>query len=346
MKGNHKGCPYLYNMKALEKIREISKTLATSGIETANKEAELLVKQCLGIDLVDLYKNEPGIDDKQVMDIDEMTGRRIKREPLQYILGYVNFLNLKLLVGHGVLIPRPETELMAEHAVKRVRSYELRVKNQDSRFQTHNAKLITLNSIQNSPLRILDLCTGSGCLALALAKEFPDAQVYGIDISETALSYAKKNAQLNGIENVSFINGHLFEPFIIEENENPPTSPFSKGGLHSPLVRGGRGVFQFDLIISNPPYISSNDIQTLQPEIRNWEPLNALDGGADGLKFYRKIIPQAGKFLKTNGILMLELGAGCADETVYMMKDAGYSDIELRKDYAGIERIIQAKWTN
>jgi release factor glutamine methyltransferase len=344
-------------MNALAKIREISKALAASGIETADKEAELLVLHCLGISMVDLYKINPSLKDKQIMDIDEMAGRRSRREPLQYILGYSYFMGLKILLGSGVLIPRPETELMAEYAIKRVTSYELRVKG----FNPDNPELSTLKPIQNSPLRILDLCTGTGCLALALAKEFPYAHVFGTDISETALRYAEKNAQVNGIDNVSFIKGHLFEPFVVEENINPPSSPFSKGGLNSPLSRGVRGVFPslvkrgegrffdqnaFDLIISNPPYIRTDEIKTLQPEIRDWEPIGALDGGADGLNFYREIIPQAGKFLKTNGILMLELGAGCADETVQIMKDAGYAEIGLRKDYAGIERIIQGKWTN
>ena len=352
-------------MKALEKIREISKMLAACGIETAEKEAELLVRQRLNADLVDLYKNNPELDDKQALDIDVMAGRRSKREPLQYILGHSYFLGLKLLVGNGVLIPRPETELMAEYAVKAVSS-------QRSAVSAKTPPIPPLVRGGEGGVRILDLCTGSGCLALALAKEFPEAHVYGTDISDTALRYAKKNARINGIENVSFINGYLFEPFTIKENENPPAfrcnasqqrepSPFSKGGLNSPLSRGVRGVSpslakrgegrffnqnKFDLIISNPPYIMTDEIQTLQPEIKDWEPRGALDGGPDGLKFYREIISEAGKFLKTNGILMLEIGAGCAHEVIHMMKDAGYTEIEVRKDYAGIERIIQAKWTN
>ncbi len=301
-------------MKALEKIREISVILAASGIETANKEAELLVTHCLGIELVHLYKSNPTLNDQQIKEIDNMTGRRCKRDPLQYIVGYSYFMGLKILLGSGVLIPRPETELMAEHAIKAVSGQRSAVSNQK------NLKLET----QNSKLKIMDLCTGSGCLALALAREFPDAHVLGTDISETALRYAEKNARVNGIDNISFIKGHLFEPLYGRDYPAPT----------------------FDLIISNPPYIGTDVIPTLQPEIKDWEPIGALDGGADGLNFYREIIPQAGKFLKTNGILMLELGAGCADETVNMMKDAGYTDIRLRKDYAGIERIIQGKWTN
>ncbi len=277
-------------------------TLAASGIETSDKEAELLVTHCLGTGLVDLYKINPSLNDKQIIDIDEMARRRCRREPLQYILGYSYFLGLKILVGSGVLIPRPETELMAEHAIKICRG----------------------GVIPHLKGTILDLCTGTGCLALALAREFPDSHVLGTDISETALRFAVNNALINGIDNVSFIKGHLFGPLSGRDYPAPT----------------------FDLIISNPPYIKTDDINTLQPEIRDWEPIGALDGGADGLNFYRKIILQAGKFLKTNGILMLELGLGCADETVYMMKGAGYEDVELRKDYAGIERIIQGKWTN
>ncbi|HBH61605.1 MAG TPA: peptide chain release factor N(5)-glutamine methyltransferase [Nitrospiraceae bacterium] len=300
-------------MKALEKIREISHMLAARGIDAAEKEAELLVTRGLDINLVDLYKNNPDLDHKKSLSLDHMAERRSRREPLQYILGYCSFLGLKLLVGSGVLIPRPETELMAEHAIKAV---------SDQRAALRTQKKSTLEA-PFSTLQIMDLCTGSGCLALALANAFPAAYVFGIDISETALCYAYNNAQANSIDNVSFIKGHLFDPIAGEENKN-----------------------KFDLIISNPPYIKTDDINTLQPEIRDWEPIGALDGGADGLNFYREIIIQAGKFLKTNGILMLELGAGCAHETVYIMKDAGYADIGLQKDYAGIERIIQGTWTN
>jgi release factor glutamine methyltransferase len=299
-------------MNALEKLREISKALVVCGIDTAEKEAEILITQGLNIDPAGLYANNPEIDDSQMAAIDEMAARRCNREPLQYILRYNDFLGLKLLVGQGVLIPRPETELMAEYAIKRVRSYESGVIRQ-------NSKLVTLNSVQNSQLRILDLCTGSGCLALSLAKEFPEAQVCGIDISEEALGYAKKNADMNGIENVEFLAGHLFDALGGEE--------------------------MFDFILSNPPYIRTADIKSLQPEIMEWEPLNALDGGSDGLNFYREIVPAARKFLKDSGIIMFELGDDCAHDVEVMFDDAGYSEIEIKKDYSGIKRIIQAKWT-
>jgi release factor glutamine methyltransferase len=200
---------------------------------------------------------------------------------------------------------------MAELAVNRVGAYcntPLR------QHITHNA----------SPITILDLCTGSGCLALALAKEFPDAQVLGVDLSEIALKYAGRNAELNEISNVSFIHGNLFEPF-------------------TNLLTHNSKLFTFDLIISNPPYIISDDIGNLQPEIKDWEPLNALDGGTDGLDFYRAIIPIARQFLKDSGTLMLEIGISQADTVAQMFECSGFKDIVVQKDYAGIERIISAQ---
>ncbi|HDK81700.1 MAG TPA: peptide chain release factor N(5)-glutamine methyltransferase, partial [Nitrospirae bacterium] len=213
-------------------------------------------------------------------------------EPLQYITGHTDFMGLKISVGQGVLIPRPETELMAETAIQKCNS---------------------------NRLNILDLCTGSGCLALALAKNFQESQVTGIDISETALVYAKKNAEANEIGNVEFMKGHLFDPL----------------GQNS----------LFDLIISNPPYIRREEIKGLQPEVSKWEPLNALDGGEDGLDFYREIIPAAREYLKDNGTLMFEVGFDSADEVAGIFKDFGYHEIQITKDYSEIKRIVFAQWT-
>ncbi len=294
-------------MNAFEKLREISEELLPSGIEAVEKEAEFLITRGLNVSLAELYTNNPELDDRQVMVIDEMVARRSRREPLQYITGYNDFLGLRLHIGYGVLIPRPETELMAEDAVKAARGQRS--------WGSHEKQ----NTDYESKMTVLDLCTGSGCLALALAKELPSSRVFGIDISETAMSYARMNARINGIDNVSFIHGDLFEPLV--QNE------------------------LFDLIISNPPYIRTGEIQTLQPEIRDWEPLNALDGGPDGMDFYRRIVPAARKYLKRNGVLMFEVGCGCADTIARMLEGSGYADMNIRKDYAGIKRIIQAKWT-
>ncbi len=286
-------------MKALKKLQEISKKLSPLHIEDAPKEAEILLRQGLGIDLVEIYRDNPEISNEQSELIEEMVRRRTGREPLQYITGQTDFFGLSICVGQGVLIPRPETELMAEMAVKVI-----------------SEKRSPVNGPRST---ILDLCTGSGCLALALAKSFPDSHVYAVDISGAALEYAKKNASINGINNVEFLEGHLFRPL-------------------------GQNVL-FDFIISNPPYIRKGDIKILQPEIRGWEPLNALDGGEDGLDFYREIIPAARDYLKNNGTLMFEVGFDGADGVASIFTDAGYSHIQITEDYSEIKRVVSAKWT-
>jgi release factor glutamine methyltransferase len=286
-------------IRVIDKLREISKTLNVSGIEAASKEAEILIKHATAIDTVEMYRDNPELSEEQVIALEKMVMRRSRREPLQYILGYEEFLDLKLLLSEGVLIPRPETEFMAEQAMKIMARYKGR-------------------GTKDKGGRILDLCTGSGCLALAIAKEFPDMQIYGSDISKVAIDCARRNARINNIKNVIFLKGDLFGPF-----------------KQAPL---------FDLIISNPPYVRTGEIETLQPEIKHWEPINAINGGPDGLDFYRRIIPQASRFLKDNGILMLEIGDGYIEDVSTMIKNSGYAGLEIIKDYAQIERIVLARW--
>lgn len=287
-------------MNALNILNEVTRTLKAGGVESAQEEAVILVTHALDIDTLEIYRDNPEFGEDQRMAVKEMTNRRLMHEPLQYILGCVEFLGLELIIGPGVLIPRPETELLAQHAIKQ--------------FTVHS-----------SQLTVLDIGTGSGCLALALAKEFPQAEVYGTDISEVALRYAKESARLNCINNVTFLKGNLFEP--IEKR-------FTVHGLR----------FAADLIISNPPYIKTETIEALEPQIRDWEPIEALDGGVDGLDVYRRLIPKARQFLEDSAILMLEVGEGQSHDVRQMLESSGYSDIEIIKDYAGIDRIIQARW--
>ena len=278
-------------MNALDKLRKSKEFLEKFSIEDASRNAELIISYCLGIDRASLYRDNPCIPENIIPKIDEFLQRRAKREPIQYILGYTEFYGLKIKVESGVLIPRPETELLAEEAIKIISKFEIRI----------------------SKFKFLDLCTGSGCLALALAKEFPEVKVYGADTSEVAIRYAKDNAELNNINNVTFLRGNLFEPL-------------------KNLV--------FDLIVSNPPYIRKDDIKNLQIEVKDWEPVEALDGGMDGLDYYRMIIPGARGYLKENGYLILELGVGQSDAVRKLAEDEGFKNIFLVKDYAGIERIF------
>jgi len=205
---------------------------------------------------------------------------------------------MKINVGRGVLIPRPETELLVEEAIKRVKG-------------------------QGSRVKILDLCTGSGCIAIAIAKHFPDADVYGVDKSGTAIQYATRNATENNVRNVHFIKGDLFS---ISWDSPESTTPIGK--------------MAFDCIVSNPPYIKTDDIQNLQREIKDYEPVEALDGGEDGLDFYRRIFENAHKFLKENGIIILEIGHDQADDMEKIAMNAGFKNVTFIKDYAGIKRIF------
>jgi release factor glutamine methyltransferase len=286
-------------MKALEKVRAAGEFLLDTGIDYPLRDAELIVAHCLGISRMNLFRDDPEIGEDVMALIETSLRRRAQREPLQYIIGYTEFLGLIIRVGPGVLIPRPETELLVEEATKKMRALKT----------------------QSSKLRILDLCTGSGCIALALAKEFPDADVYGTDTSETAIHCAEENARMNAVQNTAFLRGPLFEP--VQRNLGNQTAEAS-----------------FDLIISNPPYIRTNDIKTLQPEIKDWEPVDALNGGEDGLGFYRTIIPEAKRYLKREGSLIFEIGIDQSEAVREIARTSGYEHNAVRKDYAGIERII------
>jgi len=283
---------------ALEKLKELACLFEREGVEDAAREAVLLLTEILHISKTGLHSSPPDISKAESDRIDSLAARRVLGEPLQYIIGHVEFWGLKIHVGKGVLIPRPETELLAEEAVKIVGAL-------------HATPLY-----ETTPITILDLCTGSGCIALALAKEYAGAYVYGVDKSATALSYARRNAEYNGIQNVNFIEGDLFASIIPDAC--------------------------FDCIVSNPPYIRRNDIQGLQKEI-SFEPVAALDGGEDGLDFYRRILREAPRYLKSNGVIILEIGIGQADDIRQIAARHGFGDIRFMKDYAGIERIFTAR---
>jgi release factor glutamine methyltransferase len=276
-------------------MRDLAAVLRDCGIEDAPKESELILTGCLGLDRVGLYRDIPVLSEEQQGMLKEIVGRRCRREPLHYIIGHVDFCGMNINVGPGVLIPRPETELLVEEVIKTV--------------GTKQSALST----QHSALKILDLCTGSGCIALSLAKHLPGSSVIGTDISQKALAYARENARRSGIRNVAFLEGDLFEPVKDEK---------------------------FDIIVSNPPYIRTSEIRDLQPEIREWEPAEALDGGEDGLAFYRRILAHSGAHLNAGGSLLMELGAEELKEVRVAAESLGFACRAVTKDYAGIERIL------
>jgi release factor glutamine methyltransferase len=259
--------------------------LAEKGVENARLEAEWLLCAALGLDRVGLYVNfEKPLLPHELAAFRTAVGRRARREPLQYILGTQEFMGMEFRVTPAVLIPRHDTETLIHEALNRA----------------------------GDAVQVLDMGTGSGCIAVALAKLMPETQVVAVDCSLEALAVARENGEANGVT-VRFISGSLFNP-----------------------VAGER----FDLIVSNPPYIPTADLAGLQPEVRDFEPMGALDGGAEGLDFYRIIIPAAAAQLNPGGWLMVEVGIGQAEAVQGMFTASGYNEIFTSCDPGSIQRVV------
>ncbi|MDD2752532.1 MAG: peptide chain release factor N(5)-glutamine methyltransferase [Candidatus Omnitrophica bacterium] len=259
-------------------------------------EAEILFSQALNCDRMYLYRNRSLLLNTKISSyISTVLKRRIQGEPIQYILGNTEFMGLEFQVRPGVLIPRQETEILVETVVKEV-----------TKLQSYN--VTTLN--------LLDLGTGSGCIAISLAKFLTNVKIDAIDISEAALAIAKENAVINQVnERIAFIRADLFAP--------------------DPMRH-----MLYDFIISNPPYVASEQILKLQPEIA-YEPKIALDGGEDGLDFYRRIALSSGKYLKKKGILAMEIGCGQLEGIKNIFHKAkNFEIIEVIKDYNNIDRVV------
>lgn len=283
--------------------------LQANGVPDAKTEAEYLLAHALECKRTELCLNHattlPYHVLQQFMNFVE---RRIKREPSQYIIGEQEFWGLAFRVTPDVLIPRPETELLVEEAIKIVSS--------------KNKKALPLTA-HCSSLTILDLCAGSGCIAIALAKEIPACKIYAADISERALAVARENAEGHCVaDRITFLQGDLLEPI---------------NGMN----------IKADIIVSNPPYISKKMMEGLEPEVKDYEPAAALYGGDDGLDFYRRIVSEAPKYLTAGGCLMFEMGYGQAEEIKKLIEqNKAFERIDIKKDFAGIDRVIEAQTKN
>lgn len=311
-------------MTVLEVINKTTDYLRERGVEGPRLNAELLIAHLLKMDRIGLYLNygRP-MEEGELKTLRELVKRRARREPLQYITGRQWFWSAEFKVNADVLIPRPETEILVEEAIKIVlRGQGSGVggqkpkKTRDQQPKTGENWPLTPDS---RPL-ILDLCTGSGCIAITLAKELPNSKVYAVDSSEAALQVARENVEAHGVEDrITFLKGDLYQPLVGQE--------------------GG-----FALIISNPPYIRSGDIKRLQPEIKDYEPLLALDGGEDGLEVIRRIIRESPPYLEKGGWLILEVGMGQAKEVVALIEETGvYNSPSIINDYSGIKRVVKAQ---
>ncbi|OGP32513.1 MAG: protein-(glutamine-N5) methyltransferase, release factor-specific [Deltaproteobacteria bacterium GWC2_42_11] len=301
-----------------EILNSIIGYLGGIGIDNPSLNAEILMMGALKCKRVSLHTDYGRcLTGEETEYIWRLVQRRASREPLQYITGMQGFWSLEFKVTPDVLIPRPETELLIEEALKVV-SGQLAV------GSCANRKLVTANYLYPCPL-ILDLCTGSGCIAVTLAREIPHAVIYATDISESALEIAKENAKMHGVlDRIKFIHGDLFNAL-----DPKPLTP-------DPI--------SFDIIVSNPPYIRTKDIENLEPEVKGFEPLEALDGGRNGLDVIRKIIEKSHIYLKKDGILMFEIGAGQAVNVMKLFESSfNYKGISIIKDYSGIERVVKAQ---
>lgn len=260
--------------------------LAGKGVGNARLEAEWMLCEILGLDRVGLYVNfDKPLTTAELAHFRGMVARRARREPLQYILGNQEFMGLDFEVAPAVLIPRHDTEVLVEEAVR----------------QGGNAR------------KVLDIGVGSGCIAVALAWLLADAEVFGVEQSPEALAVARRNAEKHGVT-VTLREGSLFEPLTGE---------------------------RFDLIVSNPPYIPTADLAGLQPEVRDFEPREALDGGPDGLDFYRLIIPAAPGYLNPGGWLLFEVGIDQAEQVRGLFGETGrFGEPFTAKDPGGIERVV------
>lgn len=259
-------------------------------------EVEILFSEILKCGRLDLYLERSRVLPlEQVSRIASALERRIKGEPLQYILGKTEFMGLEFKVSPDVLVPRPETEILVEKALE----------------------VCSRLTVDSSQLNILDIGTGSGCIAVTLSKLLPKTKVTAIDISDKALEIAKQNAELNNVS-VNFLKSDLFSSCQL-----PTTS--------------------YQLIVANPPYIPSQDIGKLQQEVQH-EPKLALDGGQDGLDFYRRIIAQAPAYLKEGGLLLLEIGFGQTQAIGNILESSGkFKIMEVAKDYHNIDRVMTTK---
>ena len=311
-----------------EALRAGAELLHKTGIDNARLDVEVLLRHVLGVKTAEFYLDfDLVLNAAAEQEFKKLLLRRAGREPVAYITSHREFWSLDFVVTPEVLIPRPETELLVELAFARATrvvpphpSLSPVVGGEGKRKGAGDSRSDALTCLDsNPPLKILDLGTGSGAVAVSLAKERPQARVCAVDISAGAIEVARWNARRHGVEDrVEFFCGDLFEP-VTEEREG------------------------YDLIVANPPYIRNGDLAGLAPEIREWEPIMALDGGADGLLYYRRIIAGAGEYLKGGGSIVLELGDAMGEAVARLFADAGgFEPAQVYRDYAGKERVIAA----
>jgi release factor glutamine methyltransferase len=332
-------------MTVLEAIQKSADFLAKRGVEPPRLQAELLLAHLLKLPRMKLYLNfERVLTPMETDALREFVKRRGQREPLQHITGSTSFCGHEIAVNRHVLVPRPETEMLAEAGWQFLnRPAQELERRAPSRLETTGFSEPAA-TVLGAPAA-LDFGTGSGCIAIALAAKCPNAKIIATDISVEALALAKENAARNQVaERIEFLQGDGFaalESVGQASSLSPSSSAVSSGSRTNET--GWKPVLRFDLIISNPPYIPSAEIATLQPEVRDFDPRAALDGGADGLDFYRKLAAEAKPFLKPDGKIMLEFGDGQAEAVKNIFETQKWIVEAVKEDYSQRARILIAR---
>jgi release factor glutamine methyltransferase len=277
-------------------IRWADERFKREGMATPRLDAEVLLAETLGTDRVGLYTHfDQPLQPDELTRFKDLIRRRLRREPVAYILGKREFWSLSFRVTPDVLIPRPETEALVAEALK------------------------ILTSAEGRSFRILEIGTGSGAISIALAVELPAAKVVATDLSPKAIALAEENALRSGVrERVLFLLGDLFHPVEKED--------------------------AFDLIVTNPPYIPRGEFPSLMPEVRDYEPKVALDGGKDGLDYFRRVLPAVGDYLRPGGWFLAEIGVGQDPQIIKIAeKNPDLGSFGFAKDLSGINRVFKAR---
>lgn len=269
--------------------------LIKAGVADALIDARLLLEEAAQVNKAYLlmHANEElklSCEDSAEDSYFRMIDMRAKRIPLQHIVGYQDFMSLRFKVNNNVLVPRFDTEVLVEEALKHV----------------------------HDGMRVLDMCTGSGCILVSILKYSNDCCGVGVDISDKALEVAKENAD------------------ILLSDRTDVDVTFIKSDLFNELNKENK----FDVIVSNPPYIQTEVIKTLDSEVKDHDPIIALDGGRDGLDFYRRIIDDAGDYLNPGGVIIFEIGYDEAQEVLNLLGRAGYINVSVIKDLSGLDRVV------
>lgn len=275
----------------------ITQYFTENNIDSPRLSAELLLSHVLGLERIELYTDFDKVIDKPNLDrLHALVKRCIENEPIQYLVGGTEFYSLSLKVAPGCLIPRPETELLVERAIEFLRT-------------------------RTGPQYVCDLCTGSGCIAVAIAKNFDNARVIATDICDKALAIAAENvARYNLNDRVELLAGDLFAP-VIDQLDTA----------------------EFDLIVTNPPYVSTAEYEALDKNVKNYEPQHALHAGTQGLDIYRRIAAEIDTHLKPAGTLIAEIGYAQGPAVTELLKAAEiFANIKIEKDLSNNDRIITA----